>query len=540
MNFKENLLSEKLLFALISLVYLLGLFIPVMENDSAQHATMAMDIFQRNDFSHLFKGFQPYLDKPHLHFWLAALSFKIFGLHAWSYRIPALLFTALSAISCYKLALIFYSKKAARYASLIFLSGQAVILSNHDVRTDAVLTGATIFAVWQLVAYFNTEKLKNIIFGAIGLAMAFSSKGQLGVFVIATAVGVHLIQKNKLIALFNWKVLIGLLVLLTTISPVLYAYYIQFGTQGIQFILWNQSFDRMTGTGFGPKHIDHFFFFHTLLWAFLPWGILVYFAFYYKIKSFVKTRFKNSHNNELMTSIGVLLILIVISTSKSKLPHYLNSILPLVSVLMAGYLTRDNFKTKELKTIAYTQLVILTLVYIAAWALLLFVFPVNPIVLLLFLGVSFIMFYNIKAQNEIFKKLLHGSILLSIALNLFLNATFYPNLLNYQSGIKASSLISENNIPLNQLYKIDNIHTWSLDFYSQRLTPTLTSTSSSEELKGKWFYLEDKQYRSLIEKGVSFDEIYKIPHFRITKLTLKFLNPTTRPKTLRAYYLVKS
>ena len=47
------------------MVYLLGLFSPLIENDSAQFAVMAMRMAQENDYLHLIKGFEPYLDKPH-------------------------------------------------------------------------------------------------------------------------------------------------------------------------------------------------------------------------------------------------------------------------------------------------------------------------------------------------------------------------------------------------------------------------------------------------------------------------------------------
>ena len=44
-----------------------------MENDSAQFAVMASRMVIENDFTHLYKGSLPYLDKPHLHYWHAPL-----------------------------------------------------------------------------------------------------------------------------------------------------------------------------------------------------------------------------------------------------------------------------------------------------------------------------------------------------------------------------------------------------------------------------------------------------------------------------------
>ena len=87
-----------ILYILLLIVYISGLWIPLMENDSAQHATMAMRMYLENDFLNIYKAGKDYLDKPHMHFWLAALSFKIFGISDWAYRIPALLFTGIGCL----------------------------------------------------------------------------------------------------------------------------------------------------------------------------------------------------------------------------------------------------------------------------------------------------------------------------------------------------------------------------------------------------------------------------------------------------------
>ena len=148
-----------LLYVLLAVVYISGLYIPLMESDSAAHAIIAMRMYLENDFINLYMGTEEYLDKPHMHFWLSALSFKIFGLTHWAYRIPALIFTLIGAYSCYHLAKDFYGTKAGHISSLIFLSTQAIILANHDFRMDAILTGSSIYAIWQLVKYIDKEKL---------------------------------------------------------------------------------------------------------------------------------------------------------------------------------------------------------------------------------------------------------------------------------------------------------------------------------------------------------------------------------------------
>lgn len=109
-------------------VYISGLFVPLMENDSAQHATMAMRMALNNDFLNIYKWQEPYLDKPHMHFWLAAMSMKLFGINHVAYRIPALLCIFLGAFSTKKLTDLLYENQNFGYlSSLIFLSAQTII-----------------------------------------------------------------------------------------------------------------------------------------------------------------------------------------------------------------------------------------------------------------------------------------------------------------------------------------------------------------------------------------------------------------------------
>ncbi|WP_185964833.1 ArnT family glycosyltransferase [Flavobacterium franklandianum] len=544
------------LYILLAVVYLSGLWIPLMENDSAQHATMAMRMFLENDFLNIYKGGQDYLDKPHMHFWLAALSFKLFGISQWSYRIPALLFTLLGAYSTNRLAKEFYGYKASHIASLVFLSAQAIILSNHDVRTDAVLTGATIFGVWQLVLYVNHNKLINAVLGAIGVAIAFSCKGQLGVFVPAICILSYLAYNKKWKAIWSWKTIITILTFVLAIAPVLYAYYVQFdlhpekiiqgqsNISGIRFILWDQSFNRLTASGFTETSPDYFFFFHTLLWAFLPWSVMVYLALFSRIKLFIVSKFKFQSGIEALTSIGVLAIMIVISFSKFKLPHYLNSLLPILSVLVAGYVISlyENNKLKTLKTVLNIQYFTLSLgcgfvLFIIFWS-----FPIPHFAfilcdLLLLIGLGYIIFSKTNSA----KKMILISVYFMIVINFCLNTQFYPKILQYQAGNNAALLLEKEHINPKDVYRIEgDKNSWSLDFYTKQTTPKITINKIPKYLKkGQWLFVYEDQMKELKENKIQWSKEFMIDHYRITRLNLKFLNPNTRNANLEKAFLLQ-
>ena len=238
---QDTLLSNRQLIFLyigFAIVYISGLFIPLMQNDSAQHATMAMRMALNSDFLNIYKGDNPYLDKPHMHFWLAAVSMKLFGINPVAYRIPALLCLALGAFSTKKLAELLYgNKNLGHTAALMFLSAQTVILSAHDVRTDAVLTGFVIFAIWQFVKFIKTQKLVFVILAGLGTAVAFSSKGLMTLVIISFSVFAYLLYSREWTRFFNFKIIAGAVSFAVGVSPMLYAYHHQFGVDGIKLSL---------------------------------------------------------------------------------------------------------------------------------------------------------------------------------------------------------------------------------------------------------------------------------------------------------------
>ncbi|WP_373517541.1 ArnT family glycosyltransferase [Pricia sp.] len=540
------------LLVLIALVYIAGTFVTLMENDSAQFAVMAMRMYQENDFINLFKGSEAYLDKPHMHYWLAALSYKIFGLHDWAYRIPGILVTLLGAYSCFGLGRLLYNVDTGKLAALVFMTAQTIMLSAIDVRTDAVLTGFTIFAIWQLAVYIEKRSLLALILGALGAGLAFSTKGQIALLVIGIAMLCHLAYTRKWMALVNWKVLVALLVFALAITPMLYAYYLQFDMHpekiirgrgdrsGIFFIFWEQSFERLSGEGMGANSGDYFFFFHTFLWVFVPWTVLGIVAFVARVKALVKLKFAYSPQYEFLTLGTITLFFLIASFSQFKLPHYLNIIIPLFSVLTASYIY-DLYRatrTKPVKILLGVQYFILGIVFVATLLICFIVFPFKHIYasILLIILLLIIAYFCLKREAH-YLRIITLSVCSSLLLNTVLNLHFYPNLLTYQAGSRMAAVVAEEQIPVDSIYKLGNFHTWSLDFYNQRPVGVI----SPQNLRKKhniWLYVNDTELQELHDQGFDWDRQYTKPHFRITRLSKKFLDPSTRNRTLDKMHLI--
>ncbi|MBO0329316.1 ArnT family glycosyltransferase [[Muricauda] lutisoli] len=537
---------------LIVLVYVIGMFVTLFENDSAQFAVMAMRMVQENDFLSLFKGPEEYLDKPHMHYWLAALSYKIFGIHDWAYRIPGILSTLLGAYSCFGLGKLLYNKDVGRFASLIFMTAQTMVLANIDVRTDAVLTGFTIFSIWQLVTYIEKNTLKSIALGAFGAGMAFSTKGQIALVAIGISIICHLAYTRKWQKLLNWRVLVAILVFGLTIAPMLYAYYHQFdlhpekvirgkdNRSGIFFIFWEQSFERMSGEGVGKNSSDFFFFFHTFLWVFLPWTVLALIGYWTKVKAFWQVKFAYRPNMEFLTVGGISILFLLISFAQFKLPHYMNILMPLYAILSAAflYVLHQREKLKMAKVILGIQYFILGLVVFFALLVSFYVFKLGHWYSYLFLLTALLLVtYFILNKENAYSKIVTVAIFSSLLLNGLMNAHFYPKLLEYQGGSTMAERIKERNIPVGKIYKINERHTWALDFYNQDPV-NIVSTSDLKNMKDVWVYATDSELGQLQKKEIVWNDQITVDQFRITRLQIKFLNPNTREDKLNKMHLV--
>lgn len=540
------------LIGLTLLVYVAGMFVTLMENDSAQFAVMAMRMVQENDFINLFKGTNEYLDKPHMHYWLAAFSYKLFGIHDWAYRIPGLLATLLAAYSCFGLGKLLFNRDVGRLAALIFMTCQTIVLSVIDVRTDAVLTGFTIFAIWQLIAYIEKSSVSNILMGAFGAGMAFSTKGQIALLVIGLCILCHMAYTRKWKQFLSWKVLAALAVFVLTISPMLYAYYHQFdlhpekvirgkgNRSGIFFIFWEQSFERLSGEGIGKNSSDYLFFFHTFLWVFLPWTVIALLGYGQKLKSIITDRFAVKPSQEFLTLGGITLIFFIISFAQFKLPHYMNIMMPLFAVLTASYLHQLHVtgKKKTIQWLLGVQYVVLAVVFIAVMLICFYVFKLEswysylPLAAML----ALVGYYCLKKELYYYR-IITLAVMAAVLLNGALNLHFYPNLLKYQAGSEIAEQVKQKGIAVGSIYKLSDKYTWSLDFYNKQPVQIMGLDKLSDK-KDVWVYADDAELKQLKEAGFQWKEQITADQFRITRLQAKFLNPATRNSKLNQRYLV--
>lgn len=539
--------TERLLFIIavigIVLVYISGLVLPIMENDSALHATMAMQIAMSGDYTAIFRVHEPYLDKPHLHFWLSSLSMRVFGIHAWAYRLPALLMTVLAAYSIFRLGTLYADRKSGTWGALVFLTVQAIILSNHDVRTDAVLTGTTIFAIYQFLRFSENRQWLPLILSGIFAGLSFSTKGLYGPFVIVCAI-IFIIAHRQHWHIFQPKYLLVLLLsFLAACFPVLYALHAQFGYEGIAFIFWNQSVERFQSAGFEPFCSDPLFFLHTFLWVFLPWTAVAVVAAVLGIRQWrSKSPTAISTPLTLLMTGGAIVPLFVLSFSQYKLPHYMNIAFPMIALLTGHVLSRWQQSEQRLliKRVLIGQRILYFIALLFVSAIVIFAFPFTNILAYFFYGLLFVIAaYILFFMEGKWMSLAYGSLFIGIALNLFLNTHFYRLLIPYQAGDDIAAFVAEANLPKEHVYVLKNDIGWSTYFNSKHIYPLVAPEKISCAMQPCYIIADEDFLKSDVAKRLAVDTIFQATHFGVSRLDGAFMNRKTRDEELRPVYLLE-
>lgn len=524
---------------MLAVVYAGGLLVPLMNNDSGHHASIALRMYLSGDYASLVTQGEAYLDKPHLLFWLAAASYHLFGVTTFAFKLPSLLFSAMGIYATYRLGRLLYSAEAGRLAALVLASALAFILANNDVRMDAVLTAAIIFAIWQLAEFAEGRRWSNLVLAALGLALGFATKGMIGVAMPAIAIFVHLLYRRDWRALFDPRWLVLIVLTAAFASPVLWAYHSQFGMDGVKFILWSQNFERLAGARFGNAGSDDpLFFVHTYLWAFLPWSLLGAAALWSSLHGALSARLRPAPGREMLTLGTIVVMFAIISASGFKLPHYLNILLPLFALQLGAWLAARAHgpagRGVRFAQYAACGLMVLLAAGINGWA-----FPLRSTGVAAGLVVLALFGAVLMRATAGMGRVLVVSCLCAVLFNFLQNFNFYPQLLEYQAGNRLAAAARDQGLDLSEFrYLAGHGRANSFDFYTGRLTPPI-ALADLRARGDTLIYTSQSGLTAVREAGLSAEVLAENPEFRVTRLNVRFLDPQRRAQTLGRHYLLR-
>jgi 4-amino-4-deoxy-L-arabinose transferase-like glycosyltransferase len=557
-------LFNYLLLAILAMVYISGFFIDVTR-DAAKYAYISKEIIQTNNWINLQILGEPYNQKPQLMFWLSAISFKLFGVSNFTFKLPIVLYSLLGLFFTYRLGKSTYGKKIGQLATVMVAFSAIFILYNQDLHTDIVLYTNSAFALWQFFEYLKNRKNKNLIWGGIALGLCLLSKGPFGVLAPLIAVTSYCIFRKDWKLLFNPKWIIPVLIAFAVATPAFYQMYHSWGIEGISFFFLGNTVGRFTGSYLGHTP-DPTFYIHNLAYLLLPWSFVFFLSIYTKIGSAIKQKLNNADHYLLW---GFLIFFIFASVSKSKLPNYMLNVLPIIAVLTSQAWFENIKNSKKLRN---TQQVIVTLL----WVLLLvalFLFSKEGLVWkYAFIITAFLLSNYFTKHYDPEQKLLYRSLSSIVVTGVALNFFVLPILFGFQAQPKAAEVINQNNTTninvfnysksqLKRLARLkDEIESDSLNTFDQ--TPVEKHFSYNYELmfysdfpieeieteqelnealqyKNIWIFTDEEGLEELTNRKEPIDTLFKFDHFSL-KRTAKYFNHKKGESPFVPAYLIRT
>jgi 4-amino-4-deoxy-L-arabinose transferase-like glycosyltransferase len=540
-------LSKKVFLSLLLLevfVNFSGIAVPFFSNDPALYAAIAKTMVQRNNFIDLYVYGVDWLDKPHFPFWMAACSFKLFGISEWSYRLPALLFILLGSLYTYLLAKKLYDRSVAQIAVLVLLSAQHLLMSDTDIRAEPYLLVLIVGAVYHFYNLFLRLSVLDLLLGSLCAGCAVMTKGIFALVPIGTAVIGHALFTVQFKQLFKWRWLVAIVMTAVFVLPEVYAVYMQFdkhpektvfnktGVSGIKWFLWDSQFSRfvMEGPIVRAKG-DVFYYVHTLLWAFAPWCLIFYYVF---AKRIIEV-FKKRKLTEYVTLSAFIPMLLFFSFSKFQLNFYTNILFPFFSILAASFIvsTSKNEKKFYIGTQIFYSLVFLIGAVVINFLLKPARQPIYFAGTVFIIAIDLIVLFKINSSKL---KWLVISCLSVLHINFYLNLTLYPKMASLKGENQAAAFVNQF-YPGQQLGVFENRRN-GFEFYSHQSVQQVNMDKwISGEGKNRIFYVDDITYSNLLSKNARF-KILKEFDDHTSENVLKFMS--SKDKSLHKGYLVQA
>ena len=285
----------------------------------------------------------PFLEKPPFYWWVQSILFAAFDRASPTVaRLPSATFGFLSLLLTYALGRRFFAKETCLTGCLILLSTALFSLTTHWIVVDNALLFAVIGA-WALFAHAERRvgAARQVMFLGmyIFLAIAFLTKGVVGLGIPALGMGTYLFWSRRIRDFFGWHLLIGGVLVAGTAALWLWLLWREGGSRSLEtFLLYNQLGrffpDAKTYQG-GHVRPIWYYFLNTPA-DLLPWTPFVLLAALSTWRHWQNLPDVQRDGLRLCVA-GTLPVFFALSLAGTKRGMYLLPIFPLIALFVASW-----------------------------------------------------------------------------------------------------------------------------------------------------------------------------------------------------------
>ena len=302
------------------LVVAVALFIniggyPLFDADEGRNGEVGREMAATNDYVMPRIDGMPYLDKPIVYFAAEAAAMEVLGPTELAARLPAYLFTLLTALLVFWFAKKVWSEEPAYIAAIAFLSMPITMAFARTVIFDSALT---FFIVGAIIAfYFERPTL-----AWASIALGVITKGPVAIAVPLIVMIPYAIKRKSFRKLWSWG---GLVAFVVIIAPWVWAVS-RVVPDFLHYVLVTETAQRLATKALkrtGPP----WYFIPYIIGGALPWSILACFAW----------RKERRDDTMILLALWILVPLVFFSISQSKRPQYILPVMPAIALAIANF-----------------------------------------------------------------------------------------------------------------------------------------------------------------------------------------------------------
>lgn len=319
------------------------------EPDEGRYAEVAREMAVSSDWLVPKLCGLAHLQKPPMFYWLAATSIRVLGVNEWAVRLPSAVAALLTILLTMHMAGLLFGETARWKAGLILLSSALFFVLARVVTTDMVLTFWTTAAICAFVHYVKRSSVIALCFFYLCVGFGFLTKGPMALLVPFAAVIPLAICNRPAVRhpAWRWHWIPGILIA-GAIGISWFVIIIRQHPEMLRYYLGYEFIDRIASNTHNREK-PFWYYAAVLILGFLPWTAAM--------PKLIRDEFRRGlrgRSAEFFFLAGWLLIpLIVLQLSKSKLATYTLPMFPALALIVAGAWERGRIRPgSELRVVA--------------------------------------------------------------------------------------------------------------------------------------------------------------------------------------------
>jgi 4-amino-4-deoxy-L-arabinose transferase-like glycosyltransferase len=221
-GFRASSLSLGLIFLLWAAIYFAGIFTPPLLDDvDTIHAEAAREMVLRHDWVTMYTDGVRYLEKAPLMYWGVAASYKIFGVHDWSTRLPLMLGVLALLLTAYFLGARAYGERGGFYSSVVLATCLGpYIFTRFQIPDIIVGLWMALSALFFLLSLDQEKPSRWVCWGfAATCALNVLTKSLIGLVFPLGTIGLYLLITGNLRHILRLRLFSSSVVFLAIAAP---------------------------------------------------------------------------------------------------------------------------------------------------------------------------------------------------------------------------------------------------------------------------------------------------------------------------------